>query len=522
MSRRGRPPHPDILTPREWEVLACIREELSNEEIAGRLGISLDGVKYHVTEILSKLGLENRHDAARWRPEEPRRWWAALPLLFWRRLGGWLSPALAGGLAVAVAAGIGLLVWALVATGSGNGTTSGAILAGTPTPYNGPLAAYAVVALSSGPYDPLYLKAIDPFTGAAVPGKEPIELGHDGTEALSPDGATIALGWAGADSGGSGPYRLSLLDTATWKERDTDLVDGISRLFWSPDGSKIYVVTFACYACNGKPTRLITVDVHAGKVTSEAKLPFDSYPSFLSPDGTTLYLFGHETYDPQVVAEPPPPRLVALDVKTGTTRAELTLSGMLDGSRKEHDASGDYYAEYSPGLAMSPDGRRLYLAYPDSERIAVVDLPGMRVDRTVNVERQQTSLIGRFLSLFASKAEAKGGPMTGASLSVSADGKRLYYSRSFQRPPADDQGNYQTTAVGPWILDPDSLHITKELAADAMVSHGFFPGASGRYIFALRGIQVVVLDPTDLHELSGGDIGAVSNLLVGPAPPANR
>jgi DNA-binding CsgD family transcriptional regulator len=125
MSKRGRPPHPDILTPREWEVLGFVRDGLSNEQIAARLGISLDGVKYHVSEILSKLGLENRHDAARWsasggRKERP--WWAkaVAPLLLWRRMSfGWLSPALTAGLAVVVAAGIGLLVWALLATRGG-------------------------------------------------------------------------------------------------------------------------------------------------------------------------------------------------------------------------------------------------------------------------------------------------------------------------------------------------------------------------------------------------------------------
>jgi DNA-binding CsgD family transcriptional regulator len=76
MSRRGRPKHPDILTPRESEVLDLLREGCSNEQIAERLRISVSGAKYHVSEILSKLHLENRTDAARWRPEE-RSWRAA-------------------------------------------------------------------------------------------------------------------------------------------------------------------------------------------------------------------------------------------------------------------------------------------------------------------------------------------------------------------------------------------------------------------------------------------------------------
>src|SRR5438093_171564 len=54
MRSRGRPRHPDILTPREWEVLSLIEKGASNEEIAERLGITERTAKYHVSEILSK------------------------------------------------------------------------------------------------------------------------------------------------------------------------------------------------------------------------------------------------------------------------------------------------------------------------------------------------------------------------------------------------------------------------------------------------------------------------------------
>jgi DNA-binding NarL/FixJ family response regulator len=49
--------HPDALTSREREVLDLVRRGLTNEEIADRLGISLDGAKYHISQILSKLRL---------------------------------------------------------------------------------------------------------------------------------------------------------------------------------------------------------------------------------------------------------------------------------------------------------------------------------------------------------------------------------------------------------------------------------------------------------------------------------
>ena len=70
MNRRGRPPYPDVLTPRQWQVLALLREGLSNEQIARRLGISLDGVKFHVSEILGKLGVGSRNEAAQWEGEQ--------------------------------------------------------------------------------------------------------------------------------------------------------------------------------------------------------------------------------------------------------------------------------------------------------------------------------------------------------------------------------------------------------------------------------------------------------------------
>ena len=62
--RRGRPKSPDILTPRESEVLALLREDLPNDAIAGRLGVSVETVKAHVSSILLKLQIENRIQAA--------------------------------------------------------------------------------------------------------------------------------------------------------------------------------------------------------------------------------------------------------------------------------------------------------------------------------------------------------------------------------------------------------------------------------------------------------------------------
>jgi DNA-binding CsgD family transcriptional regulator len=89
MRQRGRPRHDDILTPREWEVLDLLRRNLTNEQIAERLGVTHDTAKFHVSEILSKLGVGSRREAAEWQPATvPRRSFAGLaPLLgLWKRL----------------------------------------------------------------------------------------------------------------------------------------------------------------------------------------------------------------------------------------------------------------------------------------------------------------------------------------------------------------------------------------------------------------------------------------------------
>src|SRR5450830_1356760 len=113
MGKRGRPRYPDILTPREWEVLSLLRENLTNEQIAERLGVTLHAARYHVSEILSKLGVATREEAAAWQPKEVRlgpRWSIAFQI--------WLTAAAS----VALIA-VGVLAWG-VSRGSGDDAQS--------------------------------------------------------------------------------------------------------------------------------------------------------------------------------------------------------------------------------------------------------------------------------------------------------------------------------------------------------------------------------------------------------------
>jgi DNA-binding NarL/FixJ family response regulator len=63
--RDSEPPLVEPLTPRETQILALLADGLSNKAIAGRLGVSDETVKFHLTSVFGKLGAANRTGAVR-------------------------------------------------------------------------------------------------------------------------------------------------------------------------------------------------------------------------------------------------------------------------------------------------------------------------------------------------------------------------------------------------------------------------------------------------------------------------
>jgi DNA-binding CsgD family transcriptional regulator/catechol 2,3-dioxygenase-like lactoylglutathione lyase family enzyme len=63
---RGRPPHPDVLTPAEWSVLDLWRHGLTRRAIAASRRTSIYGVRYHLRNIAGKLGVEGSDELRRW------------------------------------------------------------------------------------------------------------------------------------------------------------------------------------------------------------------------------------------------------------------------------------------------------------------------------------------------------------------------------------------------------------------------------------------------------------------------
>jgi DNA-binding CsgD family transcriptional regulator len=111
---RGRPPYPEMLTPAEQRVLAELRAGRQNAEIATRLGVSVNTVRYHVSNMLGKLGRPNRAALRAWKGDATgrRRGWAGIAGL----LGGRGASGV-GVLAASVVVGVAAAVLLVVGSG---------------------------------------------------------------------------------------------------------------------------------------------------------------------------------------------------------------------------------------------------------------------------------------------------------------------------------------------------------------------------------------------------------------------
>ncbi len=150
---------------RQRRVLDLLARGATNPEIAAALGITLDGAKWHVSDILSRLGVDAREEAAEyWRARNGlgsrlRRFArGALPA---SAVGRWLA---GGGSAAVIAVGVAVLVVVLVSQGGEDepGTaspteTATPVATAVPTPQAG-LSAPAPSVIAGKAVQPLRLE----------------------------------------------------------------------------------------------------------------------------------------------------------------------------------------------------------------------------------------------------------------------------------------------------------------------------------------------------------------------------
>jgi Tol biopolymer transport system component/DNA-binding CsgD family transcriptional regulator len=271
--RRGRPPYPDVLTPREQEVLALIREGLTNEQIGVRLGISEHGAKYHVAEILSKLGVSSRQEAARW--AQPQRVAPGLLGLLGRH-------AAVGALVVAGVGLIALVAGVLLMNERSGGATTGSNqaqqqeqhLPPPPGVDDGPIRRIAYVDVKGDEAD---IWTMNPDGSDKV--QLTSEPGQEFGPQWSPDGRQILYGTRPSYDSNDGTISVMYADGSNKRV----VWDDPGGAVWSPDGTRI---VFDSAMLGNKNLFLLNLDGSGFKVLTN-----DNYINLSArwlPDGKSI------------------------------------------------------------------------------------------------------------------------------------------------------------------------------------------------------------------------------------------
>jgi Tol biopolymer transport system component/DNA-binding CsgD family transcriptional regulator len=338
MGKRGRPPHPDILTPREWQVLDLLRKDLTNEQIAQRLDISYATAKYHVSEIISKLGVQTREAAAAWESDP-----VAIP--WWQRALAWL-PGRAlplAGAAGAAAALAGILAMLALPEGTSDSINETALLQ-TPAAAKKPptISASSPPSPSAEPPTPALAtlarceEAVPPAPSFAVAvvnrdGSAPVTLAPGHAPAWSSDGSAIAfVGTSGVRGISETPICLINLDGTGIRTLSSFMSDdvgiacegGSSSFSWSHDG--LYLVHD-----DGVSDQITFVTLVNGARGDLVR----GYGPVWSPDGSLVAYTAAEGGQP--------------------SDCHITLARLLDGGPLVQDLT----IGYSP--VWSPDGRQI-------------------------------------------------------------------------------------------------------------------------------------------------------------------
>jgi DNA-binding CsgD family transcriptional regulator/WD40 repeat protein len=313
-------------TPRQRQVLDLLAARHTNGEIAAALGISLDGAKWHVSEVMTKLGTNSRDEAA-----EYWRAYNRLPLRFSRLVRGMVA-----GLALrklAIGAGVAGLV-AVAALGAlslanlGGDDSEPAPTDDTPSPTVGTSTPQATttatqIAPPSGTPEPLV--PIDVPNGGTVPTDNgllyvDLDTGEmtfwpmPGTSYYAPsvsrDGRWVV--WTAGD--GVHDSGVHLLDTETANDRLVEAgTSAILDARVSPDGR--FVIARG-------DSRLFLIESESMATVADAPLPGASPNGWaeFARDGSVAVAFGPSPATPSVVVLHPDGSSFAADAATWPLR----------------------------------------------------------------------------------------------------------------------------------------------------------------------------------------------------------
>jgi DNA-binding CsgD family transcriptional regulator/dipeptidyl aminopeptidase/acylaminoacyl peptidase len=299
----GARAHPEW-TPRQREVLDLLARGYTNPQIAVALGVTLDGAKWHVREVLTKLGASNREEAAEWwRQERSLRARVVKPL---RGLA--VLTASRGVLLVLGAVAVGVVVVVAVAGLRGGDEPAGPTANVSESPPT-------ATAPGQGGANPTPDAS---FAGIPGGGSKVAWVAGGRIWAKTINGSAVLVTPAATDDAEpkwslSGKWLAFRRGNAVWvigeSTPPTALVDvGVGGFEWSPVGDVLALTTAA--------GRLLVWDPASGASRELARKTF--FGSFAwSPDARQIAFAEMPVPGPTDGGQPSPGRLVVVDVGSG-------------------------------------------------------------------------------------------------------------------------------------------------------------------------------------------------------------
>jgi hypothetical protein len=314
------------------------------------------------------------------------------------------------------------------------------------------------------------LVPLDAETAEMLPGYEPFDMGHAFQEVLSPDGMQLAVAVSETQSSVSS---LLVIDLRSWTELDLRSARlsegtpfGLGPLGWGAEE-----VLYAERGPRGGGSGTVyALDGERSRTWAVADFDFRFWePAQISRDGAAVYLFGYYSQECCGISVQGVPFVVAVDGVSGQELGRIELPELVIGQRHERlfDNENEYNVIRYPAVVLSPDGTRMYVVHSDDDRVTVVDLDRLVVERSVVVSRPKSVLsrLGAWvLGRLASRAEAKGGVYRMKEAEISADGRLLYVTGRADIV-CEEQPSFACVDNAPFglqIIDLESMELVHE------------------------------------------------------------
>lgn len=316
--------------------------------------------------------------------------------------------------------------------------------------------------VATNPKHERFFRILDPATGAETGETLPFHLPENADLIhFSGDGRTLAY----TDNRPSLTPPTVVVNVVTGKTLRTLTYDEPTFVMGlNTDGSRLLLYRFS--PTNRPPFSFIlsTVEVATGAMVNTIAVPSanDAWPQ-LTPDLRTAYLLNTHNTDTWPNATSGEATLELIDLATGAQRAiplPLLRAGTFPQARKIGDETVPRLL--SPALTISPDSTRLYIVYPDTDAITVVNLPRGVVERTASITSKQSAMTRVLGWLRPAPVAAK--YMEGASKQahLSPDGRTLAITGT-TISLHDDGQTYEIGDMGVQLVDVGTLTETAHL-----------------------------------------------------------